>query len=81
MVWTGSEHGVAWHDNRDGVDSEIYFARISADGVKVGSDVRITSAGYSSVPSLVWSGSEYGVAWQDDRNGDGEIYFARIGCP
>jgi predicted RecA/RadA family phage recombinase len=78
LVWTGSEFGVAWYDDRDG-DYEIYFTRISADGVKLGSDIRVTNdASTSSVPSLVWTGSEYGVAWYDGRDGDTEIYFTRI---
>jgi predicted RecA/RadA family phage recombinase len=78
LVWTGSEYGVAWGDDRDG-NREIYFARISAGGVKQGSDVRITNAsGVSSAPSLVWAGSEYGVAWYDTRDGNSEIYFACI---
>jgi len=78
MVWTGSEYGVAWHDNRDGT-REIYFARISSAGVKQCSDVRITNAGgYSWYPSIVWKGTEYGVAWSDYRDGNYEIYFARI---
>ena len=27
-------------------------------------------------PSLVWSGSRYGVCWHDNRVGYNEIYFA-----
>ena len=67
LVWTNSEFGLSWQDNRDG-NYEIYFARISADGTKLGSDARITTG---TSPSLVWAGSEYGVSW------DG-IYFVRI---
>jgi len=78
LVWTGTEFGVAWADDRDG-DSEIYFARISSTGVKLGEDVRITSEGDSGNPSIAWTGTEYGVAWLDDRDGDPEIYFTRIG--
>ena len=93
MVWTGSEFGVSWYDNRDG-NYMIYFARIGADGAKIGSDVRVT---YDSPecrsPSLTWTGSEFGVSWTDIKDdGDGlcdefegtmdcnyEIYFAQIG--
>jgi len=81
LVWTGSEYGVSWDDGRNGTD-EIYFARISADGTKIGADVRITNdANGSEYPSLAWTGSEFGVSWDDSRDGDiAEIYFARIGC-
>jgi len=78
LAWTGSEFGVSWEDNRDG-NMEIYFALISASGVKQGSDVRITSnAGDSGNPSLAWTGTEYGVSWEDNRDGNMEIYFALI---
>lgn len=78
LTWTGAEYGVAWDDSRDG-NYEIYFARVSAAGVKQGSDVRITNDGnFSFAPSLTWNGTEYGVAWHDSRDGNYEIYFARI---
>jgi len=79
LIWTGSEFGVCWYDFRDG-NGEVYFTRISAAGNKIGDDVRITTDGDESwVPSLTWTGSEFGVSWYDGR-GDGydEIYFTRI---
>jgi len=79
LVWNGSEYGVSWYDDRDG-NEEIYFARIDASANKIGSDIRITNAaGRSYYPSLVWTGTEYGVSWHDDRDGNATIYFARIG--
>jgi hypothetical protein len=80
LVWTGSEYGVSWFDERDG-NYEIYFARLDALGNKIGSDVRVTNDPLeSSGPSLVWTGSEYGVSWHDFRDGNYEIYFARLRC-
>jgi hypothetical protein len=80
LTWTGFEYGVSWRDRRDG-NREIYFARISAGGEKIGIDLRITSdANWSTLPSLAWTGTEYGVSWTDNRDGYWEIYFARIGC-
>jgi hypothetical protein len=89
LVWTGSEYGASWHDDRDG-NFEIYFARISATGSKVGTDVRITndpaeSGSFNVLPcgtSLAWTGSEFGVVWSDDRGSGSlryDIYFNRIG--
>ena len=78
LIWSGSEYGVSWQDDRDG-NWEIYFARISGAGTKIGAELRITNdANDSLYPSLVWSGSEYAVSWDDDRDGNHEIYFARI---
>jgi hypothetical protein len=78
LVWTGSEYGMAWWDDRDG-NMEIYFARLDSSGSKIGADVRVTTeSAESGYPSLVWTGTEYGVAWHDDRNGHYEIYFTRL---
>lgn len=78
LVWTGTEFGVAWQDERDG-NKEIYCARFAATGVKQGTDIRITNDGQTSErPSLVSTGSELGIAWQDERDGNKEVYFTRL---
>jgi hypothetical protein len=79
LVWTGSLYGLVWQDSRDG-NSEIYFTRISENGLKFGADYRVTlELNESAFPSLAWSGSEFGIAWEDDRDGNLAIYFARVG--
>lgn len=82
IAWTGSEYAIIWTDDRDEVSEdqwELYFARVSPDGTKIDSDVRITNAPLRSRnPSLTWSGSEYGVAWFDYRETYFDIYFARL---
>lgn len=79
LAWTGSGFGVVWDDVRNGA-REIYFARLDADGHKIGVDVRITNApGQSTIPQLAWSGSEFGLLWSDERDGNPELYFARLG--
>jgi hypothetical protein len=78
LVYSGSEYAVAWDDNRDGND-EVYFARVSAAGAKVGSDQRVSlGLDYSSAPSLAWTGGACAAAWSDHRDGNAEIYFARL---
>jgi hypothetical protein len=37
-----------------------------------------TALGNSSAPSLAWNGTGFGVAWQDDRDGQWGIYFALL---
>ncbi len=80
VAWTGTEYGVAWHDDRQGEGNwEIYFARLDASGRRVDPEIRVTAAaGVSSYPSVVWTGTEYGVAWRDNRDGNEEIYFVRL---
>lgn len=78
LVWTGSQFGLAWADSRHGT-TELYFCRLDLSGTKIGDDVRLTDApGSSYQPSLVWTGSEFAVAWADERDGNDEIYFARL---
>ena len=78
LAWSGSEFGVGWYDLRDGA-GEIYLARISAAGSKIGSDTRLTTdPAQSNNPDLVWTGSEYGLAWVDYRSGDSDVFFATV---
>lgn len=78
MVYSNSEFGLAWQDSRDG-NSEIYFARLDSSGVKQGTDLRVTTdPSNSEKPTLAWTGSEYGIAWQDRRSGYYEIWFTRV---
>jgi hypothetical protein len=79
LVWTGSEFGVSWDDFHG---RDIYFARVSSGGSKLGSEVQVVSTTFGSnvnKASVAWSGSEFGLTWQDDRDGNYEIYFNRIG--
>ena len=78
IVWTGDEYGISWIEEQYR-DYEIYFARFDQSGYKIGSEARVTwDPAMSSLPSLVWTGSEYGISWTDERNGYTEIYFARL---
>jgi hypothetical protein len=78
LAGTGDGFGAVWEDNRDG-NSEIYFARLDAGGARTGLDVRVTTdPNESTYPTVVWSGTEYGVVYQDDRTGDEEVYLSRL---
>lgn len=74
LAWTGVEYGVAWPDSRGG--GAIYLARVSAEGVKVGGDYRLTES--TTNPSLIWAGTEFGLAsigGDDDFMG---AFFTRV---
>jgi Putative metal-binding motif len=78
LVWTGDLYGIAWTDDRDGTYG-IYFNRLADSGARLGPDRRITPPGVMAVsPALVWTGSGFGLAWTDRRNGAPEIYFTRL---
>jgi len=72
---------MAWQDSRDS-NNEIYFARLNSYGsAKIGSDVRLTNdPGNSIQPWIAWTGAEYGVFWQDERSGNYDLWFQRVGA-
>ena len=78
IVAKGNEYDISWYDNRSG-NNEIYFARLDANGNKIGSDIRLTNnIGGSGFPSFVVDANGYGIIWRDDRDGNDEIYFAKL---
>jgi hypothetical protein len=67
---------VVWYDMRDGND-EIYYKRSLDGGTTWGSDIRLTNDSSNSwFPSIATTpGGRVHVVWQDDRNGNPEIYY------
>lgn len=63
LVWTGGMYGIAWSSNQGG-KSRLYFARVSSQGSKAGSEaVLLEKDGSSKKPSAAWTGNGYGIAW------------------
>lgn len=78
LAWTGSEYGVVWDEDR-GTGFEVWFARLNSAGVVQPPIRKITNVSADSLrPDIVWANGEYGVAWQDQRNGNQDIYFVRL---
>ncbi len=85
VAWTGRLLGIVWQDRRDG-DYEVYFNRLDAEGRKLGPDQRVSFArGFSINPTITWTGEEFVLAWQDERDtidtdarGGFEVYLQRI---
>ncbi len=74
---SGSVVHVVWNDNRDG-NSEIYYKRSTDGGISWGADTRLTNnSAISEYPSVAVSGSVVHVVWQDNRDGNYEIYYKR----
>ncbi len=68
---------VVWYDERDG-NQEIYYKRSTDDGVSWGTDTRLTNNSSASYyPSVAVSGSVVHVVWEDERDGNNEIYYKR----
>jgi hypothetical protein len=82
LAWTGDRFGVSWSDRRDG-NYEIYFALLDPTGKKMApGDERITvSQGFSVYPSLVWTGLEFVIVWQEEKEagtGDFKLQGQRL---
>jgi hypothetical protein len=81
ITWSGSEFGVAWDEHRLDIDRHLpYFERLDASGTTTmaGNDIGLDRWG-SGWHSLVWTGSEYGIAWSTSRASPGyRMYFSRL---
>ncbi|WP_043713138.1 hypothetical protein [Corallococcus macrosporus] len=73
VVWS-DEHGEG-PENAD-----IYGNRVKEDGTILdGNGFPISDAeGTQSTPDVEWTGKSYQVVWTDDRNGNPDIYGARV---
>ena len=61
--------------------SDMYETRLAVDGTKlppIEEKVALQNADAWGGP-IVWTGDRYGLAWQDRRDGDWEIYFTLLG--
>jgi len=75
---SGDTVHVVWYDTRDGASPEIYYKRSIDGGINWGADTRVTNNIYfSSNPSVAVSGSVVHIVWQDNRNGNYQIYYNR----
>jgi len=66
---------LVWEDTRDG-NSEIYYTRSSDGGNVFGAQLRVTNNSTSSVlPSISGSGYTSNIVWQENLDGNPEIYY------
>jgi hypothetical protein len=82
LVWTASEFGFAWSDDRTG-HLQLYFVRMAADGAFLSGEAPLMRGRESSrYLSLDYSGEAYGVAWNGDDGTVAGAYFAAFTvCP
>jgi hypothetical protein len=76
--WGGGAYTVMWQQD-PGTGDHIYFMQLDEAGNVVTPAVQVTqSAGMSGFPQGAPNGNGYGVAWNDGRDGNAEIYFAAL---
>jgi hypothetical protein len=74
---TGEAVHVVWRDLRDG-NWEVYYKRSIDGGETWGDDTRLTNDGGASMfPSVAATGADVHVVWNDDRDGNTEVYYKR----
>jgi hypothetical protein len=74
---SGSNVHVVWNDTRDG-NYEIYYKHSTDNGDSWDIDTRLTNnPNYSGYPWVAVSGSNIHTFWQDNRDGNWEIYYKR----
>jgi hypothetical protein len=78
IVWTGSEWAVLL-SGANGDEFQIYWLRLSPEGIVVGGPTRLAQGGVNSIqPVLAWTGCELHAAWTDTRPGTPAIFHARF---
>ncbi|MDX6664125.1 MAG: hypothetical protein QOG68_331 [Solirubrobacteraceae bacterium] len=77
IAGVGTDAIVAWQDHRDG-PGDIYAARVSK--TRASRPVRVDDSGRQGAnqwrPAAVRSGNDLVVAWEDERDGPSQIFFA-----
>ncbi|MBE2248418.1 MAG: hypothetical protein IAE78_02640 [Myxococcus sp.] len=80
LAFTGARWGLVYAD--DSVDNlELYYRAVSGSGQPLGAPVRLTTAPLNSDwPDVVWTGTEFAVAWEDERLGANrhDLFFMRF---
>ncbi len=76
---SGGKVFVVWTDERNGTGhSEIYLKRSTDFGATWSDDIRISNnSGSSNKPSISNNGDLICIAWEDNRDGNTEIYTRR----
>ena len=73
----GSIVHVIWMDDRNG-DYEIYYKRSTDGGLTWGADTRLSNdPNDSEYPSIAASGSMVHAVWEDNRDGNYNIYYKK----
>jgi hypothetical protein len=68
ILWTGERYLTVYDDARQDGNYEIYFNLLNREGQRLNEDLRVTTApDYSLRPSVVWTGVEGLLVWDDRR--------------
>jgi hypothetical protein len=68
---------VAWVA-RDNADPQVFVTRVGADGKRLGQQMLTRAKGDAADTAAAWVGDGWVVAWVDWRDGNGEVYAAKV---
>jgi hypothetical protein len=81
LLWSGERYLTAYEDARQDGNYEIYFDLLNRKGERIIPDLRVTNADdYSLRPSVLWTGAEALLIWDDrrfEKNGDHSVIFGQ----
>jgi hypothetical protein len=82
IAWNGTDAGIVYYQWRDS-NPQIFISFVDGMGKRVANlnDLQVSNTTASAkYPDVVWTGSEFGVAWIDTRGGAAQLYLARVAC-
>ncbi len=76
----GRDFLVVWQDKRGGTYYDIYGARVTDGGAVLDTaGIAVSTAAKSqTVPTIAFDGTNYFVAWEDERSASHDIYGTRV---
>ncbi len=83
LAWSGERYLTAYQDARQSSNYEIYFDLLNRKGERLIQDLRVTTADDFSIgPSVVWTGAEGLLVWDDrrfeDSGGNSAVFGQRV---
>lgn len=80
LIWNGDRWITTWIQAAP-MPEGVFVGLLDATGAPAGGSVAVTSHLWGSErPRSAWASGSIGVTWSDRRDGNFEIYFARLRC-
>jgi len=74
MLVSGNNVYVAWQDNSNGGDTEVFFKASNDNGVTFNPVINLSNTnGESRIPTMLVSGNNLYIAWSDEENSNDEF--------
>jgi hypothetical protein len=82
IAWGANRWTIAWAENFPSSGGrEVQVQQMSPPGSLLSQRITVAPQGGSpAAPTVAWNYGGVGVAWSDARDGNFEIYFARLEC-